>query len=87
MYMYTSIGDENRGSTRSQVVGRLVEEQYVRLRHGQRGEHHPRLLPSGQLPDRNQVPGAVEPELPQHLRVIDKSKRGITDGFALVASK
>ena len=40
----------------------------MRLRHGQRGEHHPRLLPPGQLPDGDQVPGAIKPELPQHLR-------------------
>ena len=49
------------------MVGRLVEKEDVRPSQGQRREDNPRLLPAGELGDRNEVLGPVQSELSQHL--------------------
>lgn len=58
------------------MIGRFVEQEDVRPSKGQRSENHAGLLSTGELRDRNEVSGPVQPELPQHLLGTIQTLRG-----------
>lgn len=58
----------------SQMVGRLVEQENMWLRHGQRREDDTCLLSSRKLANWDQVSRPVQSELPKHLTKPIKKK-------------